>query len=68
MDALPDLVNSRDSLVSRLGVLALGLNDEVRSMVGTLRNSSGVVVVAQVADVMSFATGLETGDVIHSVN
>jgi len=68
MDALPDLVNSRESLVSRLGVLALGLNDEVRSMVGTLRNPSGVVVVARVADVMSSATGLETGDVIHSVN
>jgi serine protease Do len=68
MDALPDLVNSRDSLVSRLGVLALGLNDQVRSMLGTLRNPSGVVVVARVADVMSFATGLETGDVIHSVN
>jgi serine protease Do len=68
MDALPDLVNSRDSLVSRLGVLALGLNDQVRSMLGTLRNPSGVVVVARVADVMSSATGLETGDVIHSVN
>ena len=68
MDALPDLVNSRDSLVARLGVLALGLNDQVRSMLGTLRNPSGVVVVARVADVMSSATGLETGDVIHSVN
>jgi hypothetical protein len=37
-------------------------------MVGTLRNPSGVVVVARVANVMSSATGLETGDVIHSVN
>jgi S1-C subfamily serine protease len=37
-------------------------------MVGTLRNPSGVVVVARVADFMSSATGLETGDVIHSVN
>jgi S1-C subfamily serine protease len=36
MDALPDLVKSRDSLVNRLGVLALGLNDEVRSMLGNL--------------------------------
>ena len=68
LDALPDLVNSRDSLVSRLGVLALGLNDQVRSMVGPLRNPSGVVVVARVADVMSSSTGLDTGDVIHSVN
>ena len=68
MDALPDLANSRDSLVSRLGVLALGLNDQVRSMVGPLRHPSGVVVVARVADVMSSVTGLQTGDVIHSVN
>jgi serine protease Do len=68
LDALPDLVNSRDSLVSRLGTLALSLNDQVRSMMGTLRNPSGVVVVARVADVMSSETGLETGDIIHSVN
>lgn len=35
---------------------------------GTLRDPTGVVVVARVADFMSSATGLETGDVIHSVN
>jgi serine protease Do len=68
MDALPDLANSRDNLVSRLGILALDLNDELRSMLGSLRNPSGVVVVARVADFMSSATGLQTGDVIHSVN
>jgi serine protease Do len=68
LDALQDLVNSRENLVSRLGVLAIGLNDELRSQIGTLRNPSGVIVVARVADVMSAATGLETGDIIHSVN
>jgi serine protease Do len=68
MDSLSDLVNSRENLVSRLGVLALSLNDELRSMVGTLRNASGVVVVARVANFMSSETGLETGDIIHSVN
>jgi serine protease Do len=68
MDALPDLANSRENLVSRLGILALDLNDDLRSMLGTLRNPSGVVVVARVANFMSSATGLETGDVIHSVN
>ena len=68
MDALPDLANPRDNLVSRLGILALNLDDELRSMLGMLRNPSGVVVVARVADFMSSATGLETGDVIHSVN
>jgi len=68
MDALPDLANSRENLVSRLGILALTLDDSLRSMMGTLRNPSGVVVVARVADFMSSATGLQTGDVIHSLN
>jgi serine protease Do len=68
MDSLSNLVNSRENLVSRLGILALSLNDELRSIVGTLRNPSGVVVVARVANFMSSETGLETGDIIHSVN
>ena len=68
MDAMPDLAKSRENLVSRLGILALTLDDQLRSMLGTVRIPSGVVVVARVADFMSSATGLETGDVIHSVN
>jgi serine protease Do len=72
MDALPglanDLANPRDNLISRLGILALNLDDQLRSMFDTLRNPSGVVVVARVASFLSSATGLETGDVIHSVN
>jgi serine protease Do len=68
MDALPDLANSRDNLVNRLGILGLDLNEHLRSELGNLRNGSGVVVVARVADFSSAATGLETGDVIHSVN
>jgi serine protease Do len=68
MDALPDLANPRDNLVPQLGILALTLDDRLHSMLGTLRNPSGVVVVARVADFLSVTTGLQTGDVIHSVN
>jgi len=68
MDALPDLVNSRDNLVSRLGILALTLDDKLLPIVGTPRIPTGVVVVARVANFLSANTGLETGDVIHSVN
>jgi len=68
MDALPDLANARENLVSRLGVLALDLNDELRSVVGPLRNPSGIVVVARVQDFTSSASGLQTGDIIHSLN
>lgn len=67
-DALPNMVNARDNLVARLGILALDLNDDLRSMLGTLRNPSGVVVVAKVADIRSSVSGLQSGDVIHSVN
>ena len=58
---------AKDTAVE-VDILALSLNDELRSMVGTLRNPSGVVVVARVANFMSSETGLETGDIIHSVN
>jgi len=68
MDALPDLANSRNNLVSRLGILALDLTDDLRSTLGPLRAPSGVIVVARVADFMSAVTGLQTGDVIHTVN
>jgi PDZ domain len=68
METLPSLVNSHDNLIARLGILALGLNDQLRSILGTLRDPSGVVVVARVADIRSSTTGLEAGDVIHSVN
>jgi serine protease Do len=68
MDALPDLANPRDNLVSRLGILGLDLSDNFRSMLGPLRNPSGVVVVARVAEFLSSASGLQPGDVIHSVN
>ncbi len=68
MDALPDLANSRDNLVARLGILALTLDDKLRSIMGTLRDPSGVLVVGRVANFLSSSTGLQTGDVIHSVN
>jgi|SRR5580658_7472784 serine protease Do len=68
LDVLPELANPRDNLISRLGILALDLNDDLRSTLGPLRNPSGVVVVARVADFLSSANGLEPGDIIHSVN
>jgi serine protease Do len=68
MDSLPDLANKRENLINRLGILALDLNDELRSALGPLRNPSGVVVVARVQEFRSSASGLQTGDIIHSVN
>jgi serine protease Do len=68
MDDLSDRANSRENVVNRLGILALTLDDDLKTLLGPLRIPSGVVVVARVADFLSAATGLQTGDVIHSVN
>jgi len=68
MDKLMDAVDPDQSLVSRLGILAVDLNEQMRSMFGNLRISSGVVVIARAADLTGPETGLKTGDVIHSVN
>jgi serine protease Do len=54
--------------VRRLGILAVDLNDQLRSIAGNLRISSGVVVIARAVDLIGPETGLKTGDVIHSVN
>jgi len=68
MDKLIDAVNPDESLVSRLGILAIDLNDPIRSVVGDLRISNGVVVIARAANLIGPETGLKSGDVIHSVN
>jgi len=68
MDKLMDAVDPGTSLVRRLGVLAIDLTDQLRSVVGNLRIPSGVIVIARAADLLGAETGLKTGDVIHSVN
>jgi serine protease Do len=68
LDALTDLSTSRENLVARLGILAVSVDDPLRAIIGTMRNPTGVVVVAKVANFLSATNGLQTGDVIHSVN
>jgi serine protease Do len=68
MDAITSLANSQNNLVGRLGILALDLNDQLRSLVGDLRIPSGVVVVGRAAEFNSADSGLQAGDVIHSLN
>ena len=68
MDKLVDAVNPDESLILRLGILAIDVNDQIRSMVGDLRVSNGVVVIARAANLIGPDTGLKTGDVIHTMN
>jgi len=68
MDKFIDAVDPEKSLVRRLGILAIDLDAQLKSVVGDLRISSGVVVVARAADLLGPDTGLRSGDVIHSLN
>ena len=68
MDQLLDAANPEKSLVSRLGVLAVDLTDDLRPALGTLRISGGVLVIGRAADLILPETGLQAGDVIHQLN
>src|SRR5262249_39795749 len=68
MDKVVDAVDPEKSLVRRLGILAITLDSQFKTLLGDLRNPSGVVVVARAADLLGPETGLRTGDVIHSMN
>ncbi len=68
MDQLFDAADPEQSLISRLGILAVDLTSELRSQISSLRISSGVVVLGRAADLITPDTGLQTGDVIHALN
>ena len=68
MDELLDAVNPENSLIPRLGVLAIDLTADLLSRLGSLRIPSGVVVVGRAADLILPDTGLQAGDVIHQLN
>ena len=69
MDQLLDAVNPENSLVPKLGVLAIDLTGELGAKLGSaLRIPSGVVVIGRAADLITPDTGLQAGDVIHQLN
>jgi serine protease Do len=68
MDLLMDATDPEKSLVPRLGVLALDITDQLHAAIGTTRLPGGVVVVGRAADLIVSDSGLQTGDIIHSLN
>jgi S1-C subfamily serine protease len=55
-------------LVRRLNVFVTDLDGEVKPLLQGTRSDSGVVVVAQIGGTNTIDTGLETGDIIRTVN
>ena len=68
MDQFAGIADPKKSHIAALAVLALNLNDELRSMLPGLRSSEGVLVLGRAAGFSSANSGLQSGDVIESLN
>jgi serine protease Do len=68
IDKLADLVDPAKSLVPKLGIFGVQIDEKLGDEVQDLRIPSGVVVAALSADLAGVGTELQAGDVIHAVN
>jgi len=67
-DRFAQLVSPQRNLVTRLGVLAVDLDEAVARLLPPLRAQAGAVVAASDPDGVVWADPLEPGDVIYTVN
>lgn len=67
LDDLTGLADPGKSLVPALGILGVEVSGKIAEMIEDLRIRSGVLVVGRAADA-AVESGLEPGDVIHSLN
>jgi serine protease Do len=67
MGQLSELADPAKDLIPRLGIVGVAITPEVMSKVGDLRIPSGVLVASIVADQLAVDSGLQEGDVIHSL-
>ncbi|MGA8143200.1 MAG: trypsin-like peptidase domain-containing protein [Candidatus Acidiferrales bacterium] len=68
IDRIADLVDPAKSLVAKLGIFGVQIDDRFGDEVQDLRIPSGIVVAALSADLSGVETELQAGDVIHAVN
>jgi serine protease Do len=67
LDNLASAMNPEQALVSPLGILGIEIDSKLVKTFPDLRIKTGIIVAAMSAG-PSVDTGLETGDVIHSLN
>ena len=69
IDRIADLMDPATSLVPKLGIFGVEINDELaEEMSDDLRVPSGVIVAALAANTLGAETELQPGDIIHGVN
>ena len=68
VDHLADLVDPDKSLVAKLGIFGIEIDDKLADDLEDLRIPSGVIVAATSADTTGGDADLQPGDIIHTVN
>ncbi len=67
-DRLADIVDSANNLIPSLGFAGLTVDKKIDEMLGSLRFPTGVVMVTRIQSPSAVNSGLQPGDVVHSVN
>jgi serine protease Do len=67
-DRLADMIDSENNLIPGLGFIGLTVDKKVDELLGSLRLPTGVVMVSRIQSPSVVNTGLQPGDVVHSVN
>jgi serine protease Do len=68
VDQIVDLSDPSKSLVAKLGIFGVEINDKLAADFPGLRRPSGVIVAALAANMLGIETDLQQGDVIHALN
>lgn len=67
-DRLADIVDSGNNLIPSLGFIGLTVDKKIEELLGSLRMPTGVVMVTRIQSPSTIETGLQPGDIVHSVN
>jgi serine protease Do len=65
---LSDLGDPRKDLIAKLGIVGVTVTSDIADILGELRFPGGVLVTATVANRLAVDSGLQEGDVVHSLN
>ena len=65
---LSDLGDPKRDLISKLGIVGVTVTPEIADVLGDLRIPGGVLVTATVANRLAVDSGLQEGDIVHSLN
>jgi serine protease Do len=67
-DHLVDFIDPAKNLVPTLGIVGVTINKQIEPIVGQLRFPMGVIVAARMQTPSGIDTGIQAGDVLHTVN